>query len=43
MRGPIIGAVRATPVLEGLAAAGGLALLAVGLAVLALRGRLRDA
>jgi ABC-2 type transport system permease protein len=43
LRTPIIGAVRAQPVLEGLAAAGGIAIVAVGLAVLALRGRLRDA
>lgn len=43
MRAPIIHAVKATPVLEGLAAGGGLALVAIGLAVLALRGRLREA
>lgn len=43
MRGPIVGAVEAGPVLEGLAAGGGLALVAMGLAVLALRGKLRDA
>jgi ABC-2 type transport system permease protein len=43
MRTPIIGSVQARPVLEGLAAASGIALVAIGLAVLALRGRLRDA
>jgi ABC-2 type transport system permease protein len=43
IRDPIIGSVDAAPVLEGLAAGGGLALLAVGLAVAALRGRLREA
>jgi ABC-2 type transport system permease protein len=43
MRTPIIDAVRATPVLEGLAAGAGLAIVAIALAVLALRGRLRDA
>jgi hypothetical protein len=34
--------VRATPVLEGLAAAAGLAAFAIALAVVALRGRLRE-
>lgn len=43
LRTPIIGAVEARPVLEGLASAAGIAVVAVGLAVLALRGRLRDA
>jgi ABC-2 type transport system permease protein len=43
LRTPIIGSVQARPVLEGLAAAGGIAVVAVALAVLALRGRLRDA
>jgi ABC-2 type transport system permease protein len=43
MREPIIGAVQATPVLEGLAAGAGVALIAIAMAVLALRGRLRDA
>jgi len=43
MRGPIIDSVQAGPVLEGLAAGGGLALVAMVLAVLALRGKLRDA
>jgi ABC-2 type transport system permease protein len=43
MRDPIIGPVSATPVLEGLAAAAGLVAVFVALAVLALRGRLRDA
>jgi ABC-2 type transport system permease protein len=42
MRTPIVGAVRVTPVLEGLAAAAGLAAFAIALAVLALRGRLRE-
>lgn len=41
MRAPIIDGVEATPVLRGLAAAGGLAVVFVGLSVLALRGRLR--
>ncbi|MEO6496794.1 MAG: ABC transporter permease [Solirubrobacteraceae bacterium] len=43
MRGPIIDSVQAEPVLEGLAAGSGLALVALGLAVMALRGKLRDA
>jgi ABC-2 type transport system permease protein len=42
MRTPIVDAVRATPVLEGLAAAAGLAAFAIALAVVALRGRLRE-
>jgi len=43
MRTPIIDSVQAAPVLEGLAAGAGVALAAVLLAVVALRGRLRDA
>jgi ABC-2 type transport system permease protein len=43
MRDPIISSVSATPVLEGLGAAAGLAAVAVGLAVLSLHGRLRQA
>ena len=43
MRSPIIETLRSTPLLEGLAASAGLAVVAIGLAVLALRGRLRDA
>jgi ABC-2 type transport system permease protein len=43
MRDPIISSVSMTPVLEGLAAALLLVAAFVGLAVLALRGRLRDA
>jgi ABC-2 type transport system permease protein len=43
MRAPIIGEVAWKPVLEGLAAGCGLAVIAIGMAVLALRGRLREA
>jgi len=43
LRDPIISTVSAAPVLEGLAAAAGIAMVAIGLSVLALRGRLRDA
>ena len=43
MRNPIVSAVSATPVLEGLAAAAGVTLVAVALSVLALRTRLREA
>ncbi len=43
IRGPIVFSVHARPVLEGLAAAAGIALVFGGLAVAALRGRLRDA
>jgi ABC-2 type transport system permease protein len=43
MRAPMVDAVRLEPVLEGVAAAGGLTLVAVGLSVLTLRGRLRQA
>jgi ABC-2 type transport system permease protein len=43
MREPIIAGVRAAPVLEGLACAVALAAGAVGLAVVSLRGRLREA
>lgn len=43
MRTPIIDSVRAAPVLEGLAAGAGVALVAILLAVFALRGRLREA
>ena len=43
MRDPIISGVSGAPVLEGLAAAFGIAAVAMGLSVLALRGRLRDA
>ncbi len=43
LRDPIISTVSAAPVLEGLAAAAGIAVVAMGLSVLALRGRLRDA
>jgi ABC-2 type transport system permease protein len=43
MRDPIISGISAAPVLEGLAAAAGLVLVFAALAVLALRGRLRNA
>jgi ABC-2 type transport system permease protein len=43
MREPIIHTLQAAPVLEGLAAAGGIAVVAVALSLLALRGRLGDA
>lgn len=43
LRDPIISPVSLAPVLEGLAAAAGIAVAAMGLSVLALRGRLRDA
>lgn len=43
LRDPIISTVSWAPVLEGLAAATGIAVGAMGLSVLALRGRLRDA
>lgn len=43
MRDPIVSAVSAGPVLEGLAAATGVAVAFTALSVLALRGRLRDA
>jgi ABC-2 type transport system permease protein len=43
MREPIIDSVQASSVLEGLAAGAGVALVAVLLAVMALRGKLRDA
>jgi ABC-2 type transport system permease protein len=43
MREPIIHKLALTPVLDGLAAAGGITVVAVALSVLALRGRLRDA
>jgi ABC-2 type transport system permease protein len=43
MRDPIISGISAGPVLEGLAAAAGLVAVFVALAVVALRGRLRDA
>jgi ABC-2 type transport system permease protein len=43
MREPIISGVSAAPVLEGLACSAALAVIATGLAVAALRGRLRDA
>lgn len=43
LRDPIISPVSAAPVLEGLAAAVGITVVAMGLSVLALRGRLRDA
>jgi ABC-2 type transport system permease protein len=43
MRNPIISSVSATPVLEGLAASAGLTAAFVALAVMSLRGRLRDA
>ena len=43
MRDPVISAVSARPVLEGLAAAGGLAAVAIALSVWALLGRLREA
>jgi ABC-2 type transport system permease protein len=43
MRQPIAFSNAAAPVLEGLAAAAGVAIVAIGLSVLALRGRLRDA
>ncbi|HEX3873314.1 MAG TPA: ABC transporter permease [Solirubrobacteraceae bacterium] len=42
MRDPIIHTVRATPVLDGFAAAAGIAAVAIALSVLALRGRLGD-
>lgn len=43
LRDPIISTVSWQPVLEGLAAAVGISVVAMGLSVLALRGRLRDA
>ncbi len=43
LRNPIIHSIQAKPVLEGLAAGAGITLLAVLLAVFALRGRLREA
>jgi ABC-2 type transport system permease protein len=43
MRTPIVGALRAEPILEGLAASLGLTVLAVALSVITLRGRLRQA
>ena len=43
MREPIAFGNALGPVLEGLAAAAGVAVAAIGLSVLALRGRLRDA
>jgi ABC-2 type transport system permease protein len=43
MRNPIIASISATSVLEGLAAAAGIAIAGIGLSVLALRGRLREA
>jgi len=43
MRDPIVNSLSAQPVLEGLAAAAGLAVLAVGLSVVTLRGRLDEA
>jgi ABC-2 type transport system permease protein len=43
MRDPIISSVSAKPVLEGLAAAALVALVAISLSVVALRGRLREA
>jgi len=43
MRDPIISSISAAPVLEGLAAAGGVALVAIALSVAALRTRLREA
>jgi ABC-2 type transport system permease protein len=43
MRTPIIDSVQAVPVLEGLAAGAAVAMVAILLAVVALRGRLRDA
>ena len=43
MRDPIISSVSLTPVLEGLAAAAGIAAVAIALSVLALRTRLRQA
>jgi ABC-2 type transport system permease protein len=43
IRNPIIATVDAKPVLEGLLAGGAITLLGVAFAVLALRGRLREA
>jgi ABC-2 type transport system permease protein len=43
MRDPIVSGISAAPVLEGVAAAAGLVVVFAGLAVLALRGRLRNA
>ena len=43
LRDPIISSVSATAALEGLAAAVGITVVAMGLSVLALRGRLREA
>lgn len=43
MRNPIISSISASAVLEGFAAAAGIAVVAIGLSVLALRGRLREA
>jgi ABC-2 type transport system permease protein len=42
MRDPIISTVSATPVLEGIAAAAGIAVVAIASSVVALRGRLRE-
>ena len=43
MRNPILGSIDATTALEGLASAAGVTAVAVGLAIVALRGRLREA
>lgn len=43
MRNPIIASISSSTVLEGLAAATGIAVVAIALSVLALRGRLREA
>ena len=43
MRDPIIHSLRAVPILEGFAAAGGIAAVAIAFSVLALRGRLGEA
>jgi ABC-type multidrug transport system permease subunit len=42
MRDPVVSSVSAVPVLEGVAAAAGIALVAIALSVVALRGRLRE-
>jgi ABC-2 type transport system permease protein len=43
MRNPIIQSISSATVLKGFAAAAGIAIVAIGLSVLALRGRLREA
>jgi ABC-2 type transport system permease protein len=42
MRNPIIHSISSATVLKGFAAAAGIAIVAIGLSVIALRGRLRE-